>query len=112
MGKGSFIPILLLMSQLLTKYISKVSFGDEKRSHFSLREAVMQRDKRLTGYLRGQSDRAAAPDGFELNDAWKVCYSVMPKRYTHTNLVGESSSLKNLLDTPLHFKSIDHYAQA
>ncbi|KAF2400744.1 hypothetical protein EJ06DRAFT_509596 [Trichodelitschia bisporula] len=33
---------------------------------------LMERDKRLTGFLRGQSDRAEAPDGFELNNPWKV----------------------------------------
>lgn len=32
----------------------------------------MERDKRLTGFLRGQTDRVAAPPGFELNNPWKV----------------------------------------
>ena len=32
----------------------------------------MERDKRLTGYLRGQTDNAEAPPGFELNNPWKV----------------------------------------
>ncbi|TID14512.1 hypothetical protein E2P81_ATG08465 [Venturia nashicola] len=33
---------------------------------------MMERDRRLTGYLRGQSDRPIAPKGFELNNPWKV----------------------------------------
>lgn len=32
----------------------------------------MERDRRLTGYLRGQSDKPIAPKGFELNNPWKV----------------------------------------
>lgn len=33
---------------------------------------VMERDRRLTGTLRGQSDAATAPPGFELSSEWKV----------------------------------------
>lgn len=33
---------------------------------------VMDRDRRLTGYLRGQTDRVEAPEGFELNNPWRV----------------------------------------
>jgi len=33
---------------------------------------MMERDKRLTGFLRGQSDRVEAPEGFELNNPWKL----------------------------------------
>jgi hypothetical protein len=33
----------------------------------------MERDRRLTGFMRGQTDRAAAPPGFELNNPWRVC---------------------------------------
>jgi len=33
---------------------------------------VMDRDRRLTGYLRGQTDNAVAPAGFELNNPWRV----------------------------------------
>lgn len=32
----------------------------------------MERDRRLTGYLRGQTDRVEAPEGFEVNNPWKV----------------------------------------
>lgn len=33
---------------------------------------VMERDRRLTGTLRGQTDGPEAPTGFELSNAWKV----------------------------------------
>ena len=32
----------------------------------------MRRDRRLTGTLRGQTDKAEAPLGFELNNPWAV----------------------------------------
>ncbi|KAE8451552.1 hypothetical protein EG329_003625 [Mollisiaceae sp. DMI_Dod_QoI] len=34
--------------------------------------AVMDRDRRLTGYLRGQTDNPVAPAGFELNNPWRL----------------------------------------
>lgn len=34
--------------------------------------AVMDRDRRLTGNLRGQTDNPIAPTGFELNNPWRV----------------------------------------
>ena len=33
----------------------------------------MDRDRRLTGFLRGQTDNPTAPLGFELNSPWRVC---------------------------------------
>lgn len=33
---------------------------------------VMDRDRRLTGFLRGQTGSAIAPPGFELNNPWRV----------------------------------------
>ncbi|KAM0439954.1 hypothetical protein ACHAPT_001054 [Fusarium lateritium] len=33
---------------------------------------VMERDRRLTGTLRGQTDKPVAPIGFELNNPWKL----------------------------------------
>ncbi|KAI4169347.1 MAG: hypothetical protein LQ343_005740, partial [Gyalolechia ehrenbergii] len=33
---------------------------------------VMDRDRRLTGSLRGQTDNPVAPPGFELNNPWRV----------------------------------------
>lgn len=34
--------------------------------------AVMERDRRLTGFMRGQTDKPEAPAGFELNNPWRV----------------------------------------
>ncbi|KAK4133613.1 hypothetical protein BT67DRAFT_38111 [Trichocladium antarcticum] len=33
---------------------------------------MMDRDRRLTGHLRGQTDNPIAPTGFELNNPWRV----------------------------------------
>ncbi|KAK4462718.1 hypothetical protein QBC42DRAFT_200598 [Cladorrhinum samala] len=33
---------------------------------------LMDRDRRLTGYIRGQTDNPVAPVGFELNNPWRV----------------------------------------
>lgn len=33
---------------------------------------MMDRDRRLTGWLRGQTDAANAPYGFEYNNPWRV----------------------------------------
>ncbi|KAL8371100.1 hypothetical protein RB595_001112 [Gaeumannomyces hyphopodioides] len=33
---------------------------------------MMDRDRRLTGFLRGQSDNPIAPPGFELNNPWRA----------------------------------------
>ncbi|KAI4656794.1 uncharacterized protein J4E78_006685 [Alternaria triticimaculans] len=32
---------------------------------------VMERDRRLTGFMRGQTDKPIAPEGFELNNPWR-----------------------------------------
>lgn len=34
----------------------------------------MDRDRRLTGWLRGQTDKVEAPVGFEVNNPWKVSF--------------------------------------
>ncbi|KAF2136170.1 uncharacterized protein K452DRAFT_329832 [Aplosporella prunicola CBS 121167] len=33
---------------------------------------MMDRDRRLTGLLRGQTDRPFAPPGFELSNPWRL----------------------------------------
>ncbi|KAF2243662.1 hypothetical protein BU26DRAFT_465042 [Trematosphaeria pertusa] len=33
---------------------------------------LMERDRRLTGFMRGQTDKPEAPQGFELNNPWRV----------------------------------------
>jgi hypothetical protein len=37
----------------------------------------MDRDRRLTGYLRGQTDNPSAPAGFELNNPWRVSWKTI-----------------------------------
>ncbi|KAJ4398381.1 hypothetical protein N0V91_010226 [Didymella pomorum] len=34
-------------------------------------DAWDRRDRRLTGFMRGQTDKAEAPAGFELNNPWR-----------------------------------------
>ena len=41
------------------------------------RRTVMDRDRRLTGYLRGQTDNVKAPPGFELNNPWRVSFLIL-----------------------------------
>ena len=51
-----------------------------KYDHFTMtssmlstyKTSVMERDRRLTGFMRGQTDKPAAPPGFELNNPWRV----------------------------------------
>jgi hypothetical protein len=40
--------------------------------HLLTEYSVMERDRRLTGFFRGQSDRPVAPKGFEMSAGWKV----------------------------------------
>lgn len=46
----------------------------------------MERDRRLTGFMRGQTDKPEAPAGFELNNPWRVC---MPGTRARCNANGE-----------------------
>lgn len=59
----------------------------------------MERDMRLTGSLRGQTSKAQAPIGFELNNPWKVCGFGRPlssdSLSTNTIIGGESLLLEN-----------------
>lgn len=40
----------------------------------------MDRDMRLTGVFRAQTDNPEAPLGFEVNNPWKVCQEVIAKQ--------------------------------
>ncbi|KAI8682722.1 NADH dehydrogenase [ubiquinone] 1 alpha subcomplex subunit 1 [Fusarium sp. Ph1] len=50
--------------------------NEGKRPRYSVDQwdkvSLMERDRRLTGSLRGQTDKAVAPIGFELNNPWKL----------------------------------------
>ncbi|KAL8877960.1 MAG: hypothetical protein Q9192_008554 [Flavoplaca navasiana] len=65
------------------------------------RQAVMERDRRLTGMLRGQTDNPRAPPGFELNNPWKV--TMVPSSVTGKVIdsvtVGGSLLLNTYLQT-------------
>ncbi|KAK3682480.1 hypothetical protein B0T22DRAFT_285195 [Podospora appendiculata] len=41
-------------------------------SALTIAQQMMDRDRRLTGYLRGQIDSPVAPPGYELNNPWRV----------------------------------------
>ncbi|KAH7271201.1 hypothetical protein MRS44_005022 [Fusarium solani] len=45
--------------------------NEGKRPRYSV-DQWDKRDRRLTGSLRGQTDKAVAPIGFELNNPWKL----------------------------------------
>ncbi|KAK1983423.1 hypothetical protein LZ30DRAFT_653733 [Colletotrichum cereale] len=47
---------------------------------------MMDRDRRLTGDLRGQIGNHEAPPGFELNNPWRVCLlgRALLERANHT----------------------------
>lgn len=46
-------------------------------------QQMMDRDRRITGFLRGQSDSPIAPAGFELNNPWRVCTNDKDQNHTH-----------------------------
>ncbi|KAJ4295224.1 hypothetical protein N0V90_007235 [Kalmusia sp. IMI 367209] len=35
-------------------------------------QQMLERDRRLTGFMRGQTDKPEAPPGFELNNPWRT----------------------------------------
>ncbi|KAL6875200.1 hypothetical protein J3F83DRAFT_730264 [Trichoderma novae-zelandiae] len=54
--------------------------NEGKRPRYSLDQwdkVMMERDRRLTGTLRGQTDNPQAPLGFEFSNGWKL-----EKRFT------------------------------
>jgi hypothetical protein len=80
---------------------------------------VMDRDRRLTGYLRGQTDQAIAPAGFELSNGWRVSYStrrsycLVLKRGTDKNLTGrEAHHVKKNIPTYTQRQTIVGCVQA
>lgn len=49
--------------------------NEGKRPRYSLDQwdkQMMERDRRLTGTLRGQTDNPQAPLGFEFSNGWKL----------------------------------------
>ncbi|KAL2040775.1 hypothetical protein N7G274_006233 [Stereocaulon virgatum] len=69
--------IMLGMFGLTGAGLSKIRHMQNggKRARHSIDQwdrQMMDRDRRLTGYLRGQTDEVAAPPGFELNNPWRT----------------------------------------
>lgn len=59
----------------------------------------MDRDRRLTGWLRGQSDRPIAPAGFEYSNGWRVREKLQVRTgpgLTHNNTGREELALDTL----------------
>ncbi|CAN9130314.1 hypothetical protein GT037_006600 [Alternaria burnsii] len=50
---------------------SKVRSFHDDLMRFTYETPVMERDRRLTGFMRGQTDKPVAPEGFELNNPWR-----------------------------------------
>ena len=49
----------------------------------------MDRDLRLTGVFREQTDHVEAPLGFEVNNPWKVCHLLSPLQSALLTLVAD-----------------------
>ena len=65
----------------------------------------MNRDRRLTGYLRGQTDNVEAPIGFELNNPWRVSVNYLLRRILLIQLDGETNFLGYTISRQLNLKS-------
>ncbi|VDB90378.1 Bgt-3566 [Blumeria graminis f. sp. tritici] len=71
-----------------------------KRARHSIDQwdrVMMDRDRRLTGWLRGQTDSPTAPKGYELNNPWRVSkYDIQECRPTDQILVRKAYYLRSL----------------
>lgn len=57
-----------------------------------LRKIVMDRDMRVTGVFRAQSDNPEAPLGFDVNNPWKVRCEVINKQICRLTTVADGGS--------------------
>jgi hypothetical protein len=74
LGQGKQ-PSLKALRSSVNSYAAKYNLPTMtscQRPHTDLHTTVMERDRRLTGFMRGQTDKAEAPAGFELNNPWRV----------------------------------------
>jgi hypothetical protein len=55
----------------------------------------MDRDRRLTGYLRGQVDQPTAPAGFELSNGWRVSYTIFLGNWCGSELITDPFSCRS-----------------
>lgn len=75
----TFIPygIIIAMFGVTGAGLSSIKYraNGKKRARRSLDQwdrQMMNRDRRLTGFVRGQADNPIAPAGYELNHPWRV----------------------------------------
>jgi len=75
----AFLPfaIMLGMFGVTGMGLSKLGHmqnGGKRRRHSidQWDRQMMNRDRRITGFLRGQSDNVTPPAGFELNNPWQL----------------------------------------
>ncbi|KAF3761538.1 hypothetical protein M406DRAFT_323906 [Cryphonectria parasitica EP155] len=75
----TFLPyaIVFTMFGVTGAGLSNIKYyaNGKKRARRSLDQwdrQMMDRDRRLTGEIRGQSDTPIAPPGYELNNPWRV----------------------------------------
>jgi hypothetical protein len=54
---------------------------------------VMDRDMRMTGVFRAQSDKPEAPLGFELNNPWKACHEAINKQTCSLTAVADGGRI-------------------
>jgi hypothetical protein len=65
--------LLIIMLEIAANKIPAKYDTSAMTSHLPTdHTAVMERDRRLTGFARGQTDKPFAPPGFELNNPWRV----------------------------------------
>lgn len=66
---------------------------------------MMDRDRRLTGFLRGQSDKPLAPAGFELNNPWRVSCGPASGTYEHQRLIIFLGREENVIEGALRMEN-------
>jgi hypothetical protein len=84
-------------------YIRYLSLTDSAAAKYDARQmtsyphtdhgTVLERDRRLTGFMRGQTDKPEAPAGFELNNPWRVRRSVTLRCQDADTLPGRGTVL-------------------
>ena len=63
---------------------------------------VMERDRRLKGFMRGQTDTPIAPEGFELNNPWRVRTGIAGQwRKVLTTAVRTMIHVSNMRSSPI-----------
>jgi hypothetical protein len=74
MGQGESVALTAACGDSANSCVAKYAIHDDlMRCDILTRTPVMERDRRLTGFMRGQTDKPIAPEGFELNNPWRVC---------------------------------------